>query len=301
MKNIKFLFLLSFLSFAMFSCDEDNTVDSGAVEGGLIDVNDKLIPHIIASQTAYTASIRVYQGRVKTDAVDVYKQYSGALGTSDRVLLTTISITEKNLPSDHSFSFTYAELAAGVTLDGAPFPTDDNLLSVGDFFELTYEPKTSEGNTHKSASSTKVALSGRFAGVYIVGTSNYIHPTAGDQGGWEGEEVVIESIDDVTYHILANGPFTTEDDPDNEFYFTIDGEGNITIPKEYEGATQTVWGGDEVANCADDPNNLPNANCGESNYTIRDDVNGEDEVIMSHGYIRDTGTREFYYELKKKI
>ena len=176
------------------------------------------------------------------------------------------------------------------------------MLSVGDFFELTYESQTSAGKSHKSAASTKVALSGRFAGVYITGTSSYIHPTAGDQGGWDGAEVVIESVDDVTYHILANGPWDNSVDPDNEFYFTVDGEGKITIPKEYGGSVQTVWGGaDEVANCDDNPTLLPDVNCGESNYTVKDDVNGADQVIMSHGYIRDSGTRQFYYELTKKI
>lgn len=302
MKNIKFLFLLSFLTIAMFSCDDDATVDTGIVEGGLIDVNDRLIPHIIASQTAYTASFRVYQGTVKTQSVAIYKQYKGALGTSDRVLLTTVNIDDTSIATDQTISFTYADLAAGVSLNGAPFPADDELLSVGDFFELSYEPTTSLGNTARSATVTKVALSGRFAGVYTVGTSAYIHPTAGDQGGWAGAEVVIESVDDITYHILANGPWDTSVDPDNEFYFTVDGDGNITIPKEYNGATQTVWGGaDEVANCDNDAALLPDANCPTSNYTVKDDVNGEDEVIMSHGYIRDTGTRQFYYELKKNI
>jgi hypothetical protein len=302
MKNIKFLFLLAFLSIAMFSCDEDVSVDTGLVEGGFIEVKDRLIPHVIASQTAYNATIRVFQGTVKTQSVAVYKQYKGALGTSDRILLTTVSIDDTSIATDQTISFTYANLATGVSLNGAAFPADDELLSVGDFFELSYEPTTSLGNTVRSATVTKVALSGRFAGVYIVGTSAYVHPTAGDQGGWEGDEVVIESVDDITYHILANGPWDTSVDPDNEFYFTVDGDGNITIPKEYDGTTQTVWGGaDEVANCDDDPNELPDANCSTSNITIKDDVNGEDEVIMSHGYIRDSGTRQFYYELKKKI
>ncbi len=302
MKNIKFLILAFFIASTFVACDDTVHVDENAVEGGLIDVYDVLIPHVIASQTAYTSSFRVFQGSVKTTAVDVYRQYSGSLGTSDRVLLTTVDITDQTGVTDHTLSFTYADLANGVTLNGAAFPTNDELLQVGDFFELTYQPRTSEGNTHRSAETTKVALSGRFAGVYVTGNSSYIHPTAGDQGGWAGAEVVIESVAEGVYHILANGPWDITVDPDNEFYFMVDADGNIIIPKEYEGATQTVWGGaDPVANCINDAALLPDANCATSNYTIKDDVNGEDVVVMSHGYIRDTGTRQFYYELKKKI
>ncbi len=302
MKNIKFLLLTALIAFTFSACDDDRVfVDDNAAEGGLIDVFNILIPHIIASQTAYEANFRVFQGAVKTTSVDIYKQYQGALGTSNKVLLMSVPITGDTNASDHTISFTYADLANGVTLNGAAFPTDDEQLSVGDFFELTYVANTSAGTSAESGETTKVALSGRFAGVYEVIASEYWHPTAGFQGDWNGDEIVIESVDDLTYHILANGPFTTGQDPDNEFYFTINGDGDVIIPKEYNGAVQTVWSADEVANCINDAALLPDTHCGESNYTIKDDINGEDQVIMTHGYIRSSGTRQFYYELKKKI
>ncbi len=265
----------------------------------MVEVVNGLLNYVVGDGATYTSSLKVYQGSVKTTSIDVYKQFQGAQGTSENVLMTTLSVPSSSTDFI-SFDFKYEDLIAGLTAGGAPVPVDDTQLAIGDAFVLTYIAKTDSGNSHLNRGSTKVAVSTRFAGTYTVIESNYIHPTAGPQGGWNGATVVVESVDPVTYHILANGPFSLDQDPDNEFYFTIDGDGNITIPKEYAGAVQTVWSADEVANCVDDPGELPDALCSESMMAIKDDVNGRDQLIMSHGYIRDSGTRQFYYKLEKQ-
>ncbi len=299
MKRINYLFIFTLMGICLFSCKEDDNIDTNAVRGGLVEVSNPLVNYVVGDGATYTASLKVYQGEVKTTSVDVYKQFTGALGTSNRALLTTIPITAGGT-GFASFDFTYQDLIAGLTIGGAALPTSDAMLSIGDEFTLSYESSTSEGNLHLNRGTTSVAVSTRFAGIYTTVASLYVHPTAGPQGGWNGETVTIKSVDATTYQILANGPFTTDQDPDNEFYFTVDPVTLvIDIPKNYNGEIQTVWSADEVANCVNDAALLPDVNCGTSNIAIKDDVNGNDKLIMSHGYIRSSGTRQFYYELVK--
>jgi hypothetical protein len=280
---------------------------STANEGGLVEVQNALINYVVGNGAdfTYSASVKVFQGSVKTTSIDIYKQFNGALGTSNQTLLKSIAVPAGGTGS-LDFEFSYTELIAGLSINGTALPADDTQLSIGDAFTLTYKATTDAGNTVTNRGTTKVAVSTRFAGIYNVIASAYYHPTAGFLGDWNGSQVIIESVDPITYHILANGPFNTDDDPDNEFYFTIDADGNIDVPKEYDGAVQTVWGGaDEVANCDDDPSELPDACPGldgsGSNFVIKDDVNGLDQILMAHGYIRDTGTRQFFYRLEKAL
>ena len=96
---------------------------------------------------------------------------------------------------------------------------------------------------------------------------------------------------------MGGGPYFGWDDPNcNFFYFYVnndpesDGTYAITIPENYDGVEQTLWCSDPIADCLRTPANLPNVDC--NNYVILND-NGNDEIYISYGYIRSSGTRQF--------
>ena len=315
----KILYILSLLAVTLFTAceqDADDNVTENAAEGGLVNVETPLINYVVGNDQAYTVEMLVMQSdRVTTDQVEVFSTFNGFKRNPDGTMLmedgAAVPVTSNSvvaavidIPTNTtdlvSFDVDFADLINGIVLDGSPLSSNDVDLFIGEFWEFSFASKTSDGNTHLNNATAKIAVSTRFAGIYTTVESIYWHPTAGDQGNFNGAQVTIESVDAITYHILANGPFSLGQDPDNEFYFTVDPVTDvITVPKEYNGETQTVWGGDEVANCFTDSALLPHVNCGNTNFVIKDDVNGKDRIVISHGYIRDTGTREFYQVLEK--
>jgi len=300
MKNIKLIFSLIAVTVICFSsCTDsiDDLVTENAAEGGLVDVETPLLSYVIGTPEGYKVKLKVFQGAVKTNGINVFKVYKSASGdVSNETLLKTVPITE-NETSYLEFEVSFSELIADLSVNGQPISNNDEDYAIGDFWELIYESKTSEANLHRNRSTTKVAVSGKYAGVYTTVESTYIHPTAGPQGGWNGETVVIESVVNAfTYHILRNGAFTLDDNPNNSFYFVVNDDNTITIPKEWNGELQTLWGSDELATCAANASELPDV-CNETNFVNPTD--GEEQVTLSHGYIRDNGTRQFFYKLTK--
>lgn len=301
MRNIKFiLVILSFIGMGVFhSCTDsiDDLVTETAALGGLVNVQTPLLSYVIGTPDGYKVKLKIFQGAVKTNEINVYKAYQSASGQrSNEALLKTVAITD-NETSFIEFEVSFGELIEGLSLNGNALSANDQDYAIGDFWELSYEGITSESRMHRNRSTTKVAVSGKYAGVYTVVESSYIHPTAGDQGGWNGETVVIESIVDAfTYNILANGPFTLDDNPNNNFVFVVNDDNSISIPKDWAGEMQTLWGSDELATCAVNSMELPDV-CGDTDFV--DPTDGAEKVTLSHGYIRDTGTRQFRYKLIK--
>jgi len=301
MKKIKIIIIcLLAVSTTLFnSCTDaiDDLVTGDVVTGGLLDVQSPLLTYVIGEQDGYNINVKVLQGAVKTNQIKVFKSFTNSVGeTSNSTLLKTVDISDQST-SILSFTVGFSELIEGLTLNGSPISSNDTEYAIGDFWELSYVSSTSEGNESVNRQTTKVAVSGKYAGVYTVVESAYVHPTAGNLGGWNGSTMVIESVVDAfTYHILGNGPFTTDQNEDNEFYFIVNDDNSITIPKEWNGELQTVWGADEVANCTDNPNELPDV-CYDTNVVGSTD--DELNVTISHGYIRDSGTRQFRYKLVK--
>ena len=301
MKTTIKLITLIFLSSVMFySCnDEDLDVvnnSAGFSTGGLIRNDSKLVNYVIGADAEYTFNMLIYQGAVKTTSVDIMKSFTKASGEkSTEILLKNVPVTDTGSSSSFSFSTNYDELIAGLEINGQPLPPADSDLAIADYWTLRYVAKTSEGKSHSNGVTSKLAVSTRLAGNYTITDSQYFHPTAGDQGNFNGPRI-IESVANVpefaTYLLTDIGPWT---DDRNFFYFYVsntddaDGTFPITIPKEYNGATQLIWGADEIGLCQF--NELPDMPC--TNYAkLQDD--GHDEMFLNYGYIRDTGTRQFY-------
>lgn len=309
----KIKFLLFFLSFAVgfTACDkeQDDLVTANAVEGGLLEPQNPAINYIVGDTKTYTAKLKVYQGGIKTTSIDVYKQFKGVLGTSQNVLWKTISINSATT-GFATYTFDYNELRAGLTLPGGEIPADDQLLSIGDKWTLTYVSKTSEGKSHLNSSSvgsTTVSVSTRYAGTYEVIASDYWR--IGAQSGsanWVGATRTIESVDATTYYHAGIGPFAPEDDARAFFYFKINSDLEISYDPTSPDGTAITGLGTYLISCAIEPNSMTNVPCGDgvSDYVVKDDATGKDILYMTYGYMTTSGAvgpREFHEVLRKIV
>ncbi len=311
MKKSNYFILALIVGIMFHSCSDDTiSVDDGAAEGGLMSVLTSLIVHIQSSQDTYEAQIRTFQGLVKTTEVEVYKQFVGIDGqVSEKVLHTTINMIDPQNPETHTLTLTFAELKEGLTINGQPLPSDDD-LNVGDKIKLTYLSRTSEGNLHAARASTEIAVSGRYAGTYVVTDSDYWR--IGVQSGvwnWIGVNRVIKSIDDQTYEHVGFGPWTYDGNDyyfseDAFFFFNVNDENKITYYEVSPDGEPVTGLGTYLITCESDPNYFVNIPCDETtNLAIKDDVEGKDQLIFSVGYMRiddgSEGQREFYEAMQK--
>ncbi len=291
MKNI-FYFLLACGFLITTSCEKDiqDLVTENAVEGGLIDVNTGLINYVIGDDIDYPVSLKVYQGEAKTTKINVYKSFTSGATSSNRILHTTLNVAN-TATAIENFTVNFGQLIDGLSVNGQALSNVDTDYIIGDFWELEFESETSSGGKALNGATAKIAISTRLAGTYKIATGIYVHPsTAPDPASlYAGAYLrIIESVDAITYKMTDIGPWSGE--PDNFFYFQVDPENNIIIPKEWNGVTQIIWGADELATCPANPMELPNVSC-VNKVELMDD--GKDVINISYGYIRDSGTRQF--------
>ena len=140
-------------------------------------------------------------------------------------------------------------------------------------------------------------------GEYEIVQGIYYHPTTVPDPAALYDFSYIRTIDLIdideagliSYRMNDIGPW--EGEPTNFFYFYVNSEnGDIVIPKEWEGAMQVLWGADELTNCIDNPNLLTHTNCVNK---VEIGSNGTATIQISYGYSRETGPREFQDGLRK--
>ena len=309
MKNIKYLILSLFAFAAITSCiDDDNDELTGNNDvGGLVSVNNGLIGYVVGNDGTYTAAGSVYQGKVQTNKIDIYKSFTDAATgeTSNENLLVSIPISDITIGKKvaFDFSFKYEDLIAGLTLNGAPLPANDGELNIGDFWELRYESSTSDSDTQFNGSTTKVSVGTRFAGTYRTLDAAYYrigvltYSTADFQNFVP--EQVIESVDATTYRVVEYfGVFGG-----NTWYFQIDENDKISYPAETPDGEAQTGNGQPFITCELNPGDMTNVPCGSNtNYVERDDVTGADKLYLSYGYFTGgSGAREFYQVLEKIV
>jgi hypothetical protein len=312
MKKIKYLILPLIAVFAFTSCvDDDNdvlTVD--AILGGLLDIDQGAIGYVVGNDGTYKVSGSVYQGRVQTNMVDIYKSFTTEMTTSNETLLASIPITNTTISEKGIFeySFKYEDLIEGLNIDGTALPPMDSQLIIGDFWTLRFASTTSEGNINFNANITKVSVGNRFAGTYKVIDSDYWRINVQSTGAdWIGEERIIESVNASTYRHLGVGPFDPETIvtgfglpvEESHLYFSITSSDELN----YENVGNTTLLEVPYMSCVTNPDLFTNVPCGStSNYVVRDDVNGRDLIYMTYGYLTpNSGPREFYEVLEKIV
>lgn len=181
MKKVSYLFLL-FFTLGFFSCvDDDNDVLTGSeTVGGLVTVQNRSVAYALGEglDTTYPVAFSVFQGNAKTVSVDIFNQFTDISDPanpvlSNKVLLRTITLPMTEQLENQSYTVTYNQLIAGLSVNGAALPASDADVNVGDFWTLSYVSTTSDGKVHQNLSTTKVTVSciSDLAGSYSVSTA----------------------------------------------------------------------------------------------------------------------------------
>lgn len=316
MKTLKNLFLSLFVIAFVASCENSTLIDDSedlltgnAITGGLLSFDKTAIAYVVGDGAVYTASGSVYQGKVQTTGIDVYKSFtSSTTGEStNEELLESVTISNTEIGQSPAFetSFSYEDLISGLTLGGNPLPTSDSALSIGDFFTLRFVSTLSTGEKVSNGPTVKVSVGTRFAGSYrpVYGEYYRIGVLTYTTADWEAfcPVTVIESVDATTYRVVEYfGPFNG-----NEWYFQIDENDIISYPDETPDGDAQLGNGQPFITCESNASEFSSDGlpCGsESNYVVRDNVNGADQLHMTFGYFTDgSGPRTFYQILEKIV
>jgi hypothetical protein len=215
---------------------------------------------------------------------------------SNEVLLKTYPL-EAGQVTTIVADLTYADLKAGLTVNGAGLPDDDVDIAIGSGWQFRFVGRRGEGEIPLSGS-VRVGVLSRFAGIYRVVEAEYFRigvPT--NAGAWVGQTRFIGSVDATTFSYNDFwGPFVWTG---SSFNFTLDESDNtINVPIPVNGA---LFSGDRALNCNIEPEIFVNVSCDGSNILIPDDVNGKHRIILTYGYFTnaDSGAREFYEVLEK--
>ncbi len=320
MKAIKKLSLI-FLSLLVFTAcnDEDLNVDNNAgvsQTGGLLDVKNISLNYVVGNQGPYSATVRVFQGDVKSTSVRVAKTFyttKTEMVDGEEVKTTLVSNTVDNFKtidiadtaqnSQFTYSFTFPELIEGLSVEGTPLSSNDGDFIIGDYWELQYYTTTSNGLETLNYSTTQAAVSTRFAGTYTTLKGEYFRLGANNGGGamWTGEKMVIKSIDAVTYQWAEWGIVSGWSG--NVLYFQIDPTTSaITYPAEWDGVAQ-ILNDQPLTTYPADASNLTNVIGFTSDPNVATIVaNGKDQLDMVYGYLTTgSGPREFYHLLEKIV
>ncbi len=308
MKKIKIysLVALLFAGFTFVSCDDStDELTGGAALGGELLVKKELVGYVVGNglTTSYDNELSIFQGTEKVLTVDVYKTFTtkdanGDDITSNKVLLRTLTAPAVAQHEVVPFGVNYNDLAANLSVGGVALPATDGLLSIGDYWTLSYVSNLNNGQVHESSKSTKIAVGTRFSGTYKCVDAQYFrlgvltYTTA----NWPSV-TTIEAVDATTYRVLGYlGAFSNHP----SWYFTIVND-VITIPLTYGGANQ-LGNGQPFISCVSNPADMAQVNCGSSNVVVRDDITGKDQLKMSFGYYTPgSGPRTFYQVMEKIV
>jgi hypothetical protein len=259
-----------------------------------------------AGTEKYGLAVNVINGVNSISKLNVYSTFTGTSGvSSNEVLLTSYPVSAKTREVIID-SLTYADLKAGLTLDGDPLPEDELELAVGASWALRLEGVNAAGEVVPiNGGGISVAVLSPYAGIYEYSDLEYwrINVLRDDVTGPSlGGEVYIGSVDENTFsHNDWWGPFS--DWTGSHFEFDVDFENPIAenvYPVVNFQFPDGLYSGTSALTCASTPGGLPNVNCGGSNRLIVDPVENKHRFILSYGYVGAGGNREFYNVLDKK-
>jgi hypothetical protein len=272
MKSKIKLFLLVFtaLGFLFTACNKsEDLVTDDAKTGGLV-IPTSSIPYKLGATPTVDIALTIPMGP-GIASIEVYNKYTSNVtgSVSNEVLMSTVDIASGNVTEEivKNFSITYNDLKKDIVIDGAGLPSDETLLPIGDYWELSYTSIMADGRRVINNATTGIAVANIYAGFYqCVGV--FHHPTAGDRPineekfltplsayscsipagdlGASGYSVTI-TVDPATNDVsFSNGVptdmFAQSDkrsyyDPSNGhfylYYYYVGGTGNRVIDEEY--------------------------------------------------------------------
>lgn len=171
MKNINkvSILLIAIVAIAFNACVEPvDLVTANAREGGLVEPT-KNLPYKLGATTTLDIAVSVPMGP-SISKVEVYKQFLGVEGeVSNKVLYTTVDISDNASGAfDFNYSTNFADMIDGLTVDGAPLPSDENEYDIGAKFVFSYTSLMSNSDVILNGNKTNVIMANFFAGKYLV-------------------------------------------------------------------------------------------------------------------------------------
>jgi len=163
---------LIFAVLMLTSCEKANTdlMTGEAKTGGLITPATS-IAYLLGATPKVTVALNVPKGPGVT-TIEVYNRYlrRAVSKYSNLALIKTIDVASSNLAdlATKDFTITYADLTKDLKIDGIALPTDENLLPIGDTWELSYVSVMADGRRVDSSVITKIDVSNRWAASYSM-------------------------------------------------------------------------------------------------------------------------------------
>jgi hypothetical protein len=199
MKNFIFSAIsLVFLMQLFTACDKTpvDLMTGDAKTGGILSPNLS-IAYLLGATPIVDVALEVPKGPAIT-SIKVYNRYLRRSDTtySNQVLLKTIDVGSANVDESltKDYTLTYADLSKDITVDGEPLPTDENLLPIGDTWELLYISEMADGRSVENSALTKIDVSNRWAASYLM--SGYALR--------EGDPVLTGYFSDIPWKLATN-------------------------------------------------------------------------------------------------
>ena len=265
-----FVMIFAIIGFTFNACNKsEDVVTKDATTGGLV-VPTSNIPYKLGATPTVNIEMNIPMGPGIT-SIEVYNKYFHIADTteSNKVLMKTLDVASGNSSAAviKTLTIVYVDLIKDILLNGSALPTDETLLQIGDYWELSYICNMSDGRKVVNNAKTNIAVANIYAGNYkCVGI--FHHPTAGDRAinedkymvplsayscripagdlGGSGYSVDI-TVDPATNLVsFSNGvPVAMVANPDsvsnydpltgkfNLFYFYVGGTGNRVMDEHY--------------------------------------------------------------------
>lgn len=200
MKKLIFSALGLVLSVLVFtSCNKTYTdlMTANVKTGGLL-VPTGSIAYLLGATPTVNVGLSVPVGPGIT-SVEVYNKYLRRADTasSNKVLVKTIEVASSNSTETvvRDYTLTYADLTKDITINGVALPTDENLLPIGDTWELSYVSIMADGRRVDNSALTLIDVSNRWAASYLM--SGYLLR--------EGDPVLTGHFSDLPWKLATNG------------------------------------------------------------------------------------------------
>lgn len=182
--KIKVFLLISAIIGLMYSaCNKsEDLVTKDAKTGGLV-VPTSSIPYKLGATPEVNITLTIPMG-AGVSSIEIYNKFISLADTaeSNQVLMKTVDVASENASADavKTVTLTYTDLINGLLLKGNPLPSDETLLPIGDYWELSYKSIMADGSSVLNNAVTDIAVANIYAGNYhCVGV--FHHPTAGDR------------------------------------------------------------------------------------------------------------------------
>lgn len=232
------------MTVSLTSClNNDDVVTENAKEGGMV-LPVANVPYKLNNTPVVDVSLIIPRGPgIKKVIVEKYFMTTDANGDvvkSNTVIAKEIAVDGANAnvandgtsSLDASFTQTYAELIAGIELNGAPLPSDENNLTIGDVFVFNYTSIMENDSEVLNGATTNIAIANKYAGNYEV-TVYYYHPSK-PYDEVPGPTIEDRDVSAVTADVSQSGFAVWTD---NWMRFEIDPTTNLVVNFE----VQDTW------------------------------------------------------------